>query len=79
MLAMLAMLASGGPKLKFAHASSTHGMHMRIVHALLADVDVGSQILETFTEFPTQHLQEGGGGCGVRMRCRTDLGDGQQA
>ena len=35
---------------------------MRIVHALLADVDVGSQILETFTdaEFPTQHLELGG-------------------
>ena len=46
--------------LQFARASTTHGQHLRIVHALLDDIDVGSQILDTFVEFPTKHLDLGG-------------------
>ena len=46
--------------LQFARASTTHGQHLRIVHALLDDIEVGSQILDTFVQFPTKQLGLGG-------------------
>ena len=39
---------------------TTLGHHLRIVHALLDDIGVGSQILDAFAEFPTKHLDLGG-------------------